>query len=165
MAVGGRHLTLYVYSGNIHFLVSEMLEHFTDDEKLFHSINNNLKKFSTFANIFFAIVIITVTGLFFLPLISSTKLLPYKVWFPFDINANEFLLVASNGYAIICMGMFAISILSTLLIWYLMYNVSLRYKTFGSQLKGLNKIGCKEQIESNCKQLIEFIKLHQQIRQ
>lgn len=164
MVVGGRHLTLFIFSGNVHFLINEILEHFTDDEKLFNNINTNLKGFSTFANIFFATILLTVTGLFFLPVYSSTKLLPYKVWFPFDINQNMILLISSNAYAVICMGLFAISILSTLLIWYLMFNVSIRYKTYGSRLKSLNKIKFEGQNGSNCKQLIEFIKLHVQIR-
>lgn len=159
MVVGGRHLTLFIFSTNIHFLMNESLEHFTDDEKLINNVNNNLKTFSTFAKIFFSTVILTVTGLFFLPVLSSTKMLPYKIWFPFDIRKNTLLLIASNTYAVICMGLFAFSILSTLLIWYLMLNVSIRFKTYGSRLKRLNGLN-----ESNCNELIEFVKMHLQIR-
>lgn len=164
MVVGVRHLTLFIFSGNVHFLINEILEHFTDDEQLFNNINNNLKRFSTFANIFFATVLLTVTGLFFLPAISSTKLLPYKVWFPFDNKKNIILLISSNAYAAICMALFVISMLSTLFIWYIMFNVSIRYKTYGSRLKRLYKIKLDGQVGSNCKQLIELIKLHEQIR-
>lgn len=162
MVVGGRHLTLLIFSENIHFLMNEVLEHSTDDEKLYCVINNNLKRFSAFANIFFGTVLLTVTGLFFLPIISSTKMLPYKIWFPFDINKNIIVLILSKAYAVICMALFAISTLSTLFIWYLMLNVSIRYKTFGSHLKSLNKIKCKG--HDGSKKLIEVVEMHLRIR-
>lgn len=165
MVVGGRHLTLYVFSENIHFLINEILEHSTNDETLFHNVNSKLNSFSRFAYAFFATTTVTVTGLFFLPLISSSKLLPYKVWFPFDYRENIMLLISTRAYAIICMGLFAISILSTLLIWYIMLNVSIRYQTFGSYLKRVNKIECEDGKGSDCEQLIQFIKSHLRIRE
>lgn len=165
MVVGGRHLTLFVFSGNIHFLINDILEHSTNDETLFHNVNSKLNKFSEFARAFFATTTTTVTGLFFLPLISSSKLLPYKVWFPFDYSENLVLLISTRAYAIICMSLFAISILSTLLIWYIMLNVSRRYQTFGSYLKCVNKIECNERNGSDCKQLIHFIESHLRIRE
>lgn len=164
MVVGCRHLTLYLYSRSVQFLINEILEHSTDDEQLFDKININLKRFSIFADIFFKTMVLGVIGLVFLPTISSSKLLPYKIWFPFDINSNLLILISSKGYAIICMSLFVISMLSTLLIWYLMFNVSIRYDTFGSQLKNLNKMKNNGQDGSSCKQLIEMITLHLRIR-
>lgn len=163
MVVGGRHLTLYAFSENVHFLTNEILEHFTDDDKVLHNVNGKLRKFSVFATVFFGTILTTVIGLFFLPLISMTKLLPYKVWFSFDYNRNVITLISTRIYAIIWMGLFAISALSTLFIWYLMLNVSLRYQTYGSQLKSLNNQCNENKKPDGCKRLIEFIELHRRI--
>lgn len=161
IVVGGRHLTLFVFSKNVNFLINEMLEHSTNDKKILDNVNEKLKTFSKFANIFFRTILVTVTGLFFLPLISKTKLLPYKIWFPFDHENNIVLLVSTKVYAIICMSLFVFSALSTLLIWYVMLNVSIKYQTFGSHLKSLNGDG---ENSPNCEQLIKSIKFFVRIR-
>lgn len=157
MSVGGRHLTLFVFSKNVHLLTNEILEHSTDDKNLLMSVNRKLNIFGKFGQTLFAIVSLTVTGLFFLPLFSETRLLPYKLWFPFDNNRNIALAITTQAYAIICMALFAISMLSTLFIWYLLLNVSIKYETFGSHLKGLNNQ------QDGHHELIELIKFHLRI--
>lgn len=160
MVVSGRHLTLYLNMRNVDFLIRETMEHFIDDDdkKLLQHVNKNLNRFGTLSHMFFIMMVLGVGGLIFLPFISSNILLPYKIWFPFNAESNFAVFLLTKGYAIVCMALFACSMLPTLFVGYLMFNISIRYEAFGCRLRSINKTTTDRLGTSNLRNLIECVK-------
>ncbi len=133
-----------------------------DDDLSF--VNKKLKKFANF--MFFASTAAYCTGVceaIVAPFFGSRRTLFFKIAFPWDWRNNDIAYCVASLFLFteVFLSITAASI--NIIIWYLMFNCSLRYQVLGSELK---KIGNEidEKKISNADGLRVAIYAHLQIR-
>lgn len=159
-------------------LIHQVGIHSANNEQELFLVQKKLLAFVKFAKYF---IVMCGIGVFFIaifPVLSRGKLLIFNIAFPFDRKnsvvafwlANAF--ITSGGiYSILCF-------LLSIIIWYLLINVAIKYEILGNQLRNLCVSTVKgsttvtKQKRSNIEQrqifpknLIVAIKTHQKIQE
>ncbi len=160
----------------------DLSSHSTSNNEEFIQINTKLKNVTKLSLGFLLVGGMAVCCVAIIPLVSNEKIFVFNVAFPFDYKNDSFsfwiaylLVMGGSVYALI-------SVVFVIIIWYLMFNCTIKYEILGNQLRGmgLRKDGetlfgvqsvlktkaKKSQVERQQlyhKDLIEAIKSHQNI--
>jgi len=111
------------------------------DHKEFTSINDKLNIFMKIMNFFYLSALFFASLITFgVPIVSFERKLFFNIAFPFDWKNNETAYWAAVVFLFIEATLTAISLLFSILMWYLMINCSLKYKVLGNQLRNLGVI-------------------------
>nr|QGW45398.1 odorant receptor 25 [Bradysia odoriphaga] len=104
-------------------------------------INQKLKMFMKFMKIFFSCsVLIAICAMFIVPFIGSERKLFFNIGFPLDWRHSEFGFWAAYTFILTEMVPSAISILFSVIMWYLLLNCALRFEVLGQDLRNMGII-------------------------
>lgn len=130
---------LYRYNSqsDILYFLREMCSHEITDQLEYHRVMKKLNYFNKFA---YCCVFSTLCGgcliiSMGLPFFSSQKKLPLNLWFPFKPALNKISFWFGFIYILFSVVYVVLSYLSTIMIWYLMLNCSIKYELLGSFVK------------------------------
>lgn len=123
------------------------------DLEKFIELNIKLKKFMVFAKSFIWLCVTGVTFALFVPIISTEKKLVFNIALPSDWKNNEIVFWIAHLYIIVGCTYSSLSLLLSVVIWYLMINSAIKYELLETQLRN---IGVQEQntTEVNRKKLL-----------
>lgn len=134
-------------------------------------VSQKLKSFMKFVIVFFVNVCFGCgCAVVVVPFVGSEKKLFYNIAFPFDYKNNEIAFCLAFAFVFLEVIITMISILFSIIIWYLMFTASLMYNTLGIELKNIGAIRTVQETENNGKQntffgdLIKLIESHQRIK-
>nr|QGW45382.1 odorant receptor 9 [Bradysia odoriphaga] len=104
------------------------------DRETFEFVNGKLKKFINLIKIFIWIVVSLATCEVMAPFVGEKKLF-FNIALPFDWKKNDFNYLLANAYICSEIILACLSILMTIVLWYIMFNCSLRYQVLGIHIK------------------------------
>lgn len=154
-------------------LIGRLGTHSTNDMEEFRQIDNKMKKFIKFGQIFIVSCSIEASMLLILPALwNDIKLI--NIAFPFGNRRNVFwikqtYIFLGASYAVLC-------VCFSIMIWYVMVNISIKYEMLGNKLRNLGVVDLTKdstvqkilfpkrmQQQMFIKGLIEAIKAHHEI--
>ncbi len=160
----------------------DLSSHSISDNQEFVRVNKKLKNFVNLSLGFALVGAVAVSCTAFVPLFSNEKILVFKIAFPLDWKNDSFSFWITHLF-VVCGSLYGfISVLFVIILWYLMFNCTIKYEILGNQLRrmGLIKDGQKSEIQSVLKRkakkskvdgqqlyhkdLIEAVKSHKNIK-
>lgn len=152
--------------------------HSIADREKYVQVNNKLKKLMTFASCFLLALFATAVFVNTLPLavLSHTRSLPFNIPFPWDWKNNLVVYCVAYSYIVCEVILTAIASLFNVILWYLMFNCSIKYGTLGIQFRdmgvfrttkatvGNQNISEAEQQKLFLHDLVALIQVHQNLR-
>lgn len=120
-------------------MVNEIGTHHISDQKVFILINKKLKMFTKFTQYFMLLVFAAFIFALIEP-IANGKRLFLNIVFPFDRSNSEIVFWMEFLFIAGAMFLSVISSLFTIIIWYLMQSVVLKYNILGKQFENVGVI-------------------------
>lgn len=158
-AVMYRVLIFYRKKEQIQHLTSMINDYSIDDGKQFTSINEKIKTFEKYAYLLMYVPAAGVLMIMFVPMISNSKVLIINIWVPIDLEQSSLAFWIACAYSSICLSFIVTAFQPSLVIWYTMLNISIKYEILGNKLMKLGN-GTAGQFEMN---LIDLVKEHRNI--
>lgn len=113
-------------------------------------INGKLNHFMSLMKIFFSCsVLIAICALLIVPFLGSEKKLFFNIGFPLDWQHSEFAYWIAFTFILTEVILSAISVLFSIIVWYLFLNCSLRFQLLGHDLRSMGVI--EEVVDSSGK--------------
>lgn len=106
-----------------------------NDIEKFIEFNSKLKKFMIFAKSFIWLCVIGVSFALFVPVISAEKKLVFNIGLPTDWKNNEIVFWVAHIYIIVGCIYSSLSLLLSIVIWYVMMNSAIKYEMLEDQLR------------------------------
>ncbi|XP_037040042.1 odorant receptor 94b-like [Bradysia coprophila] len=100
------------------------------DREAFVFVNEKLKQFSNVTKLFIWIVAVLATFEVIAPFVGEKNLF-FKIALPFDWRKNDLNYLLANAYICSAIILSCFCVLNTILLWYIMFNCSLRYQVLG----------------------------------
>lgn len=155
-------------------MLNRMGIHTIQSHKEFTHINGKLKRFMSSMKIFFLCSILTaVCALLLVPFVGSERKLFFNIGFPLDWKNNEFAYWLAFAFLLTSVILSAISVLFSIIMWYLLLNCGLKFEILGNELRNVGtiddaagsgrKISTVEKQNAFFKGLITLIESHQNI--
>lgn len=155
------------------FLSEAIVTHYITDYEVFVQVKKKIKKFMRFVHVYIAVMASVVFLLVIspLPIFSSDRKLPMFIVYSFDWKYSEVIYwLIYSPFTFQIFLIFATNLL-TVIIWYILFNLSIKYKILGNQLMNLGVPKVTEiEIEGENlfesadlfqQQLIHLVKVHQ----
>ncbi len=154
------------------FLSDSTVVNCCTDSGMYVQVNQKVKKFIKFIHVYLAMVAFVVILLIISPFFTSYKMLPMFIIYSFDWKYSE--LIYWIIYSPLAFQFFLIFVINlfTVIIWYVMFNCSIRYEILGYQLMNLgmpkytiNEIETISLPECDLfyQELISLVEMHQKI--
>ncbi|XP_037052001.1 odorant receptor 94b-like [Bradysia coprophila] len=125
-------------------------------------INHRLKMFMNFMKIFFSCsVLIGVCAMFIVPFIGSERKLFFNIGFPLNWRHSEFAFWAAFTFILTEVALSAISILFSVIMWYLFLNCGLRFEALGHDLRDMGIIEEVVDVSGNKRKISKMEKENQ----
>ncbi len=152
-------------------LIHQIGSHYANEFGELVSFTKKLKMFDKFAKTFVLICIIEVLFALIFPVVSSQKIL-LNIAFPWKTGATTFWI--THSFIAIGCAYSILWFLLSVIIWYLMINLSSKYQLLGNQLRNMGVIKTKQIIDGSTqsetlqeelflKTLVEAVRTHQKI--
>ncbi len=145
-------------------LLHELSSHSTTDTEEFVRINKKLKDFNNLSLGFVLVGAVALCCAAIVPLVSNEKTLLFNIAFPLDWKNDSisffiayFFVLGGSLYAVL-------SSVFVIIIWYLMFNCTIKYEILGNPLRrmGLRKDDEKSEIQSVLKTKAKTSKVDRQ---
>lgn len=163
-----RMATIIWKKNEILLFVRELGKHSIEHEGDFIRVNIKLENFIKFAKAFILMCVLGVTFALFVPVISSENKLVFNIALPPQWKNNEVVFWIAHLYSVLGCTYSSLSLLLSVIIWYLMINCAIQYEMLGNQLRnlGLEKMkASKEEIQKLFLQdLIAAIEIHLKLK-
>lgn len=151
-------------------LLNQLCCYWVDDRDTFISINdklNNFMKFLTALSAFACLCLFCET--FVAPFVGKEKTIFFPIAFPLDWRHNEFAYWMAFTFLGTAMAMTAISLLFSMILWYLMANCSWRYDALGQEMKKMGEMQLDDESadvrDIYCQELARVIKSHSHLKE
>jgi len=123
--------------------IQELCNHHSiNDLEKFIEFNSKLKRFMIFAKSFIWLCVVGVSFALFVPVISAEKKLVFNIALPSDWKNNEIVFWMAHIYIIVGCTYSSLSLLLSIVIWYIMINSAIKYEVLENQLRNM---GVKKQ--------------------
>lgn len=153
-----RMLLFFKKREQIQHLTSMITDYSFDDRTEFTSVNTKIKTYERYAYMLMYVPAFGLVLFMFAPIISNTHVLIINIWVPFNWQDSSLTFWIVCTYSVICLSCLVIAFQPSLVIWYTMLNISIRYELLGYKLTKLgNGAGDFK------KDLIELVEEHRKI--
>lgn len=104
-------------------------------------INRKLKHFMIFVKVFFSCsVLIAICALLIVPFLGTERKLFFNIGFPLDWQHNNFAYWIAFIFILTEVFLSAISVLFSVMMWYLLLNCGLRFEVLGQDLCNMGMV-------------------------
>lgn len=124
--------------------LTQICEYHIDDRETFMKINNKLNNLMKFVKLLFTCVVCGICMVFVASVVGAERTLFVKIGFPLDWRRSEFGYWTAFIFVLIEGIISAISVLFSVLVWYLMANCCWRYEVLGNQIERLGELRVDE---------------------